>query len=88
MLQSLIATVDSRLAGQEIPRLLWTPKVHYYRAHNSPPLDPIRNQLNPIYALTLVFVASAKWFVPLMRIPDEILLCISHFTRSCYMFHP
>jgi hypothetical protein len=29
---------DSRLAGQEIPRILWDSKVNY-RAHKNPPLD-------------------------------------------------
>jgi hypothetical protein len=38
---------DSSLAGQEILRLLWNPKVRY-QVHNSPRLDHILNQLNPV----------------------------------------
>jgi hypothetical protein len=36
---------DSSLGNQEIPLVLWNPKVHY-RVHNSPSPDPILSQLN------------------------------------------
>jgi len=46
-----ILEAKSRLASQEIPRLLWNPKVHY-RVRNSPPLLPILSQMHPVHTLT------------------------------------
>ena len=41
-------------AGQEIPRMVWNPKVHY-RMHKSPPPAPTLSHIDPIHAFPSLF---------------------------------
>jgi len=85
-------------ATQEIPHVLWNPKVHY-RIHKFPSPVPILSQINLLHTPTSHFPkmhlniyltstpGSSKWPLPL-RFPHPNPAYTSSLSHACYITRP
>ena len=88
MQQSLSWEANQFSASQEIPRILWNPKVHY-RIHKCPPPVPIPSQLDPIHAphptswrSVLILPSHIRLRHPSGLFPSYLLTYLLHAAQS------
>ena len=94
----LLEELTGFAVNQEIPRILWNPKVHY-RTHKRLPTVPILSQLHPVPTTPSHFLKihlniilpstswSPQWSLSL-RFPHQNLVHTFPFLHTCHMSRP
>ena len=94
----LLEKLTGFAANQEIPRILWNPKVNYH-THKRPPPFPILSQLHPVPTTPSHFLEihlniilpstswSPQWSLS-VRFPHQNLVHTSPFLHTCDMSRP
>jgi len=88
---------NSHSSSQDIPRLLWNPRVHYC-AHKNLPMVPILRQKNPVHIFPSYFpkihsnifpstLRSSDLCLP-FRFSNQNFICTSHISHACYVPRP
>jgi hypothetical protein len=85
MVQDIIWKADSHSACQKILFSLWNPKFHY-RVHNSPPLDPILSQPNPVRPID-PYLPKVQLNVILPTTPRSIQWCVCVCVCVCVSWY-
>jgi hypothetical protein len=95
MEQSASWEANIHFDSQEIPYLLWNPKVHYC-IHKSPLLVPVVSQMHPAHTFPPCFpkirsdvtVTSMRrfyeWSLPFV-FPNQNIVCISHLSHAFHL---
>jgi len=98
MEQSPFREADWFSSSQEVPHILWNPKVHYCIRKCPPPI-PILSQIDPVHAPTSLFLiiylniiltfmlGSSKWSLGL-RLTHQNLVCTSAIPHMYCMPNP
>jgi hypothetical protein len=86
------------LASQEIPCILWYPKVHY-RINKTSPLVSIQSQINPVHVLPSYFLeihfnitipstSRSSKCSPSLRFSQQNPVCTSPLLITCHKLRP
>jgi hypothetical protein len=87
MQQSPFWEANRFAASQEIPRILWNPKLHY-STHKRPPPVSIMSQLNPVHTPTSHLSGLFPSAFPIKTLPLPHPCYMPRPTHSSRFYHP